>query len=203
MKLKVCGMRDENNLTNLLKINPDFIGLIFHEKSPRNVSIPIKIELPKNTFLTGVFVDESEAFIIRKISENGLKAIQLHGQESPIFCKKIKELNQKVIKAFNIHSEFDFSALDEYTPYCDYFLFDAFGKNAGGNGITFDWELLKNYTGKTPFFLSGGIDSDMAKTLKEIKHSKFKGVDINSKFEIEPGLKDIEKVNLFKDKIKS
>ncbi len=149
--LKVCGMRDENNLSDLIQLEPDFIGLIFHENSSRNVSVPVKMELPDNTIITGVFVDKDEAFIMRKNSEYGLKAIQLHGKESSVFCKKIKELDKKVIKAFNIHSEFDFSALDEYSPYCDYFLFDAFGKNAGGNGITFDWNLLNNYKGETPF----------------------------------------------------
>lgn len=202
LQLKVCGMRDEKNLSDLIELRPDFIGLIFHENSPRNISAPVEMELPDNTILTGVFVDKSEAFIMMKISEYGLKAIQLHGKESPIFCEKIKESNQKVIKAFNIHSEFDFSIIDEYAPYCDYFLFDAFGKNAGGNGITFDWNLLDNYIGKTPFLLSGGIDSDMVETLKEIKHSMFKGVDLNSKFEIEPGLKDIEKIKTFKNELR-
>ena len=110
-------------------------------------------------------------------------------------------MNRKVIKAFNIHPEFDFSELEEYSLYCDYFLFDAFGKNAGGNGITFDWNLLDNYKGDTPFFLSGGLDVEMAESLKAIKHPKFKGVDVNSKFEIEPGLKNIEKIKLFKEKL--
>lgn len=199
--LKVCGMREKNNLSDLAKIQPNFIGLIFHEKSPRNVVKNIDFEFPKNITPTGVFVEKSEAFIQQKITDFNLKAIQLHGNESPQLCEKLKQKGLIIIKAFNIHETFDFSVLDEYTSFCDYFLFDAFGKNAGGNGITFDWNLLDRYTGETPFLLSGGIDSDMTETLKKIKHPMFKGIDVNSKFEIEPGLKDIEKLELFKKKL--
>ena len=199
--LKVCGMRDKNNISDLIEIQPDFIGLIFHEKSPRNVEIHTKTSIPSDIGTVGVFVNETEGFVLDKINEFDLKYIQLHGSESPHFCKNIKRLNRKVIKAFNIHPEFDFSEIEEYTPYCDYFLFDAFGKNAGGNGITFDWNLLDNYKGDTPFFLSGGIDAEMAENLRTINHPMYKGVDVNSKFEIEPGLKNIEKIKLFKEKL--
>ena len=199
--LKVCGMRDKNNISDLIEIQPDFIGLIFHEKSPRNVEIHTKTSIPSDIGTVGVFVNETEGFVLDKINEFDLKYIQLHGSESPHFCKNIKRLNRKVIKAFNIHPEFDFSELEEYEPYSDYFLFDAVGKNAGGNGITFDWNLLDNYKGDTPFFLSGGIDAEMAENLRTINHPMYKGVDVNSKFEIEPGLKNIEKIKLFKEKL--
>ena len=201
--LKVCGMRDENNLSELIEIQPNFIGLIFHDKSPRNVENPLRTTIPNDINTVGVFVNESETFIEEKTREFRLSHIQLHGSESSVFCEKIKKSNKKVIKAFNIHPEFDFSTLDEYTPYCDYFLFDAFGKNAGGNGITFDWELLVKYTGETPFLLSGGIDSSMAESLKGISHPMYKGIDINSKFEISPGLKDIKQIKKFKDELRS
>ena len=199
--LKVCGMRDKNNISDLIEIQPDFIGLIFHEKSPRNVEKHTKTSIPSDIGTVGVFVNETEGFVLDKINEFDLKYIQLHGSESPHFCKNIKRLNRKVIKAFNIHPEFDFSELEEYEPYSDYFLFDAFGKNAGGNGITFDWNLLDNYKGDTPFFLSGGIDAEMAENLRTINHPMYKGVDVNSKFEIKPGLKNIEKIKLFKEKL--
>ena len=152
--LKVCGMRDKNNISDLIEIQPDFIGLIFHEKSPRNVEIHTKTSIPSDIGTVGVFVNETEGFVLDKINEFDLKYIQLHGSESPHFCKNIKRLNRKVIKAFNIHPEFDFSELEEYEPYSDYFLFDAFGKQAGGNGVTFNWDLLTKYEGKTPFLLS-------------------------------------------------
>lgn len=200
--LKVCGMREENNLSDLIKIQPDFIGLIFHEKSPRNITKQTSTSIPTEIGTVGVFVNETEGFVLDKIDEFNLKYIQLHGSESPHFCKNIKRLNRKIIKAFNIHPDFDFSELDEYAPFCDYFLFDAFGKNAGGNGITFDWNLLNSYNGETPFLLSGGIDSNMAESLKGINHPMYKGIDINSKFEIEPGLKNIEKIKTFKNELR-
>ena len=107
----------------------------------------------------------------------------------------------KVIKAFNISKEFDFNQLVSYEPSCDYFLFDAFGKNAGGNGITFNWELLNNYKGAVPFLVSGGINETMVNNIKEIHHPQFVGVDVNSGFELEPALKNIEKIKLFKDEL--
>ncbi len=199
--LKVCGMREEKNLSDLIQIQPDFIGLIFHEKSPRNVEKHPQILVPSNIGKVGVFVNKSEKFIEDKVIKLGLNYIQLHGHETPVFCKKIKETNKKVIKSFNIHSDFDFLKLENYAPCCDYFLFDAFGQHAGGNGITFDWKLLNKYKGETPFLLSGGIEETMIKNLKEINHPMFKGIDINSKFEIEPGLKNIEKIKTFKNEL--
>ena len=128
LQLKVCGMRDENNLSHLIDLQPNFIGLIFHEKSPRNIFEPIEIDIPENIILTGVFVEESESFIMQKVREYGLKAIQLHGYESPSFCEKLKDKKLIIIKAFNIHEAFDFSTTEPYNGLCDYFLFDAFGK---------------------------------------------------------------------------
>jgi phosphoribosylanthranilate isomerase len=203
LKLKVCGMREENNLSQLIELYPDFIGLIFHEKSSRDVTESLDIRLPDEISLTGVFVEESESFILEKVAKYTLKAIQLHGHESPEFCKKLQDKGLLILKAFNIHEAFDFSTTIPYQGLCTYFLFDAFGKKAGGNGITFNWKLLDSYTGETPFLLSGGIDENMAENLKEVRHPLFKGVDINSKFELKPGLKDIEKIKLFKEQIKS
>lgn len=201
--LKVCGMRDENNLSDLIEIQPDFIGLIFHEKSPRNVTENLKINLPEHIKLTGVFVEKSEAFILQKVSEYNLKAIQLHGYESPNFCKKLQNKGLIIMKAFNIHNAFDFNNTIPYEGLCDYFLFDAFGKKAGGNGTTFKWKLLNDYKGSTPFFLSGGIDESMAKSIKKLKHSQFIGADINSKFESAYAYKNIKKVKQFSDELRS
>lgn len=201
--LKVCGMKDENNIAELLKIQPDFIGFIFHENSPRNVSTELNIEVPNTILKVGVFVDKSEDFIYSKIHQYQLNSIQLHGFEPPSFCKKMKATGVDVIKAFNIYDGFDFNILKEYEPFCNFFLFDAFGKKAGGNGITFNWKELNNYKGKTPFLLSGGIDNDLVKKIKKITHEQFIGVDINSKFETASGYKNIEKIKQFKNELSS
>lgn len=201
MKLKVCGMKDNENITELIDVHPDYMGLIFHEKSPRNVAYDFSVQLPEGIKKVGVFVNETEGFILDRIERFDIKYVQLHGVESPHFCKRVKKLNRKIIKAFNIHENFNFNMLKEYEPHCDYFLFDAYGKNAGGNGITFNWDLLQNYKGSIPFFLSGGMKLDIVKDVKNFSHPQFVGVDINSGFEIEPGLKNIELIKEFKDEL--
>lgn len=195
-------MREVQNIEDLITIEPDFIGFIFHEKSPRNVVSKPKFNTSENTKLVGVFVNQKQDFITQKSKRFDLDFIQLHGNESPEFCQKMQNLGFKIIKAFNIHTDFDFEILKKYVPYCEYFLFDAFGKNAGGNGIVFNWNLLENYQEKTPFLLSGGIDGTMVTQIKEFKHEFFAGIDINSKFEIKPAFKNIEKIKQFKHEIK-
>ena len=203
LKLKVCGMRNSENINALSEVQPDFIGFIFHAKSSRNISEAVLTNTPENIARVGVFVNESEEFIATKIIQHHLDYVQLHGNESPEFCKEVKNLEVGIIKAFNISENFDFSSLINYEQQCDYFLFDAFGKQAGGNGITFNWELLNKYKGKTSFLLSGGIDDTMVDEIKKITHSKFRGIDINSGFEIEPALKDIAKIKCFKTSIRN
>ena len=203
LKLKVCGMRNSANIKELSEIQPDFIGFIFHEKSSRNVSETVLMDTPKSINRVGVFVNESKEFIINKIKQYHLDYIQLHGTESPEFCAEIKKLEVGVIKAFNVSEEFDFSNLKLYKSVCDYLLFDAFGKQAGGNGITFNWKLLNKYKGKTPFLLSGGIDDTMGDELKKITHPQFVGIDINSGFELAPALKNIDKIKCFSKTIRS
>jgi len=203
LKLKVCGMRDSENIISLSEMQPDFIGFIFHEKSSRNISETVLTNTPKNIDRVGVFVNESIKFIANNIKQYHLDYIQLHGNESPEFCKKVKNLKVGVIKAFNISENFDFSSLSNYEQQCNYLLFDAFGKQAGGNGITFNWELLSKYEGKTPFLLSGGIDEAMVDEIKKIRHPKFIGIDINSGFELKPAFKNITKIKRFSDSIKN
>lgn len=203
LQLKVCGMTQQENVQQLAKLKPDYVGLIFHEKSPRNIAFENTIQVPENMRKVGVFVNETEGFILDRIEQFNFKYVQLHGNESPHFCKKVKQLNRKIIKAFNIHEGFDFSQLSAYEPYCDYFLFDALGENAGGNGIQFNWTLLSNYKGETPFFLSGGITPGTVKKLKEFEHPRFAGVDINSGFETTPGIKDVAKIKQFRNELYS
>ena len=201
MKIKVCGMRNTENIRELIKLQPDFIGFIFHENSSRNVTEKLSINISEKINKVGVFVNESEVFIQTKIQNYKLNSVQLHGSEFPQFCKEIKALGHTVIKAFNIHADFNFELLKAYEPYCDYFLFDAFGKKAGGNGVTFNWDLLSKYKGETPFLLSGGIDETMIEQIKNFKHPRFMGVDINSKFETADAYKNINKIKLFKDEL--
>ena len=202
MKLKVCGMKLENNISEISKLNPDFMGFIFWPKSKRffnEKSIRISNKINK----VGVFVNQDYDFIIDKINNFKLDFIQLHGEEDYQFCKKIKT-RCKVIKVFNIGSDFDFEILSSFESVCDYFLFDTKGDSYGGNGIKFDWKLLKKYPSKKPFLLSGGIDiTDFTEILK-IKELNIPliGIDINSKFEFEPGLKNIKKIKELLKKMK-
>ena len=190
-----------HNIAELIQVQPNFIGFIFHDKSPRNIVEKTQVEIPSAVKKVGVFVNKEIEFLLEKTNQFRLDFVQLHGNESSSFCEEVKSKNLKVIKAFNISKEFDFNQLVSYESSCDYFLFDAFGKNAGGNGITFNWELLNNYKGAVPFLVSGGINETMVNNIKEIHHPQFVGVDVNSGFELEPALKNIEKIKLFKDEL--
>ncbi len=194
-------MQNTSNIKELLAVKPDFIGFIFHEKSPRNVVEIPNISIPENIQKVGVFVNKPMDFIQNKITVFQLDYVQLHGNEAPEFCKKLQEKSIKIIKAFNIHKNFDFNKLVNYHSYCDFFLFDASGKLAGGNGVTFNWNLLHKYNGKTPFLLSGGIDETMVSEIKKITHQMLAGIDINSGFEIKPAVKDIQKIKNFKEQL--
>jgi len=196
-------MRNNENIADLVNVQPDFIGFIFYEASNRNVTEIPNVEIPNTIKRVGVFVDKKIEFITKKVTDFKLDYIQLHGDETPEFCQELKRNNRKIIKAFNISEGFDFEQLKSYEDYCDYFLFDAFGEKAGGNGITFNWELLDNYKGETPFLLSGGIDETMTEEIKRINHPQFVGVDINSGFEIASALKNIEKIKQFSDELRS
>tara|TARA_B100001057_G_C22743832_1_gene908911 strand:+ start:349 stop:975 length:627 start_codon:yes stop_codon:yes gene_type:complete len=202
MKLKVCGMRSPKNISNLAKIKPDYIGLIFWENSKRFVfnSTP---DLGEPVKKVGVFVNASLKYIKECIEAHKLKGVQLHGNESPKQCSELKEIDVEVIKAFAIQKKFDFSEIELYEPVCDYFLFDAKGELPGGNGLHFDWTLLKDYPSKKPFFLSGGIGpNDCVAIASIIKlNLPLYAVDVNSKFEIEPGFKNIQSIKKFKSKL--
>ncbi|WP_299556075.1 phosphoribosylanthranilate isomerase [Seonamhaeicola sp.] len=204
MKLKVCGMKYQDNMEQVATLQPDYLGFIFYEKSPRYFDTTIT-ELPDSIKKTGVFVDDSVEYISSQIERHQLSAVQLHGHESPETCRLLKSTNVEVIKVFSIKDEFDFSILKPYEDFVDYFLFDTKGKLPGGNGYTFDWNVLKDYPSTKPFFLSGGIGLEQIDAIKEFKQSEASkycyALDVNSKFEIEPGLKNIEKLKEFKNKL--
>ena len=188
MKLKICGMKYRANIQEVAALQPDYLGFIFYEKSPRfcNGELP---EIPNTIAKVGVFVNAPLSEILNKIKAYNLQLVQLHGEESPEICEVLRLINIKVIKTFSIDDTFDFETLRPYEPVCDYFLFDTKGKHYGGNGTTFNWEILKNYPSQKPFFLSGGIGLEEISKLKQLNLPIY-AVDVNSKFETEPGLKN-------------
>ena len=203
MKIKVCGMRDSNNILELIKLKPDFVGFIFYKKSKRFVADFPQIKFPKNIKKVGVFVDESIEKVLKKVTHYQLDCIQLHGNESYQYCKELRnsELvseNFEIIKSFSVDDNFNFDVTKTYEKVVDYFLFDTKGKDYGGNGIKFNWDILKNYKGKVPFLLSGGITKEDGIEIKKIKHHAFEGIDVNSGFEFKPGLKNIDDIKEFK-----
>tara|TARA_R100000935_G_C2815676_1_gene157191 strand:+ start:237 stop:944 length:708 start_codon:yes stop_codon:yes gene_type:complete len=216
LKLKICGMGTPDNIRKMESLKPDYLGFIFYEGSPRNFINEIP-EISEKIKKTGVFVDAPEDFIVQKTLQHKLNAIQLHGEETPEYCRKLRTKFQKmqagvgleIFKVFSIKEEFDFSLLNLYEGIVDFFLFDTKGENKGGNGISFNWELLKNYSSATPFILSGGIGMEDVESLKKLKdyfnktgNSRvFYGIDVNSKLEISPGEKDKNLLEEFNKKL--
>ena len=192
-------MKFPENIPEVGSLLPDFMGFIFWEKSSRYFDSEIPM-LPKSIKKVGVFVDESIEIIQSKIDKYNLDCVQLHGNESVKFCQKLKVLPIEIIKEFSIKDNFDFEILKEFESVCDYFLFDTKGELPGGNGTTFDWNVLKKYPSSKPFFLSGGIGIEEIKVLKEYKLPIY-GIDVNSKFETEPGLKNTELLKSFQSQI--
>jgi phosphoribosylanthranilate isomerase len=201
MKLKVCGMKHPENIKQLTDIQPGYIGFIFYPKSKRYMADSLQSEvlhaIPSTIKKVGVFVNESINSIENSIKNYRLDLIQLHGDESVDFCKELSEKGYDLIKAFQVDENFKFEKLEAYKKYCKFFLFDTKTPLYGGSGHKFDWQLLKNYDNEKPFFLSGGIDLEDANEIRNIKNLNIHAVDINSKFEIEPGLKNIEKIKKF------
>jgi|SRR6185312_2257922 len=209
MKIKVCGNRQLDQLKELENIGIDYAGLIFYPQSPRYVLKKItgkevrdlNLSIPK----VGVFVNASEEEIILQVEDFGLDMVQLHGDETASFCSRISN-RIKVIKAFRIldvEANIDW-LVKEYEEVCDYYLFDKANAGLyGGTGEKFNWNLLENSMIGKPFFLSGGISSEDAEALKTFHHPFFYGVDVNSRFEIEPGIKDMTLIKEFVRQLKN
>ena len=196
MKIKVCGLKYPDNIYAVTDLAPDYVGFIYYGHSPRfvdDIAADTLGKIPSSIIKTAVFVDETESEINRLINEFGFNAIQLHGSETPDFANVFKGRVQ-VIKAFGINEDFDFEQLNDYAGKVDYFLFDTKTDAHGGSGKTFNWNILNNYKLSVPFFLSGGLSLDNLEQVTKITHPQFYGVDLNSKFETVPGLKDIEKL---------
>ena len=206
MKTKVCGMRNSQNIKEIVECQPDFIGFIFYEKSPRyagELDEETLKNIPQKIKKIGVFVDENIEKIVNIAAHYQLDGIQLHGNETPEMCRKIKAGQLLCIKTFGIEQTNDFDKTTEYESITDYFLFDTKTLVYGGSGKKFDWSLLNRYQGKTPFFLSGGISVEDGEWIKQLTHNQLFGIDINSRFEIEAGTKDVDLVKRFIDSMRN
>lgn len=206
MKIKVCGITKREDLEALVQLGADYAGFIFYNKSPRFVGNKLDgrtvREAGKSIGKVGVFVNADKQQVLQTVKDYGLDAVQLHGDESIAFCQEIR-LTVPVIKVFSIGDKaagFQYAA--PYLPHSDYFLFDTAGKEYGGTGRQFNWELLNNYNLDKPFFLSGGIGPDDVEAVQRWRHKSLFALDVNSRFEISPGVKDMEKVAAFMEAIK-
>lgn len=201
VRLKVCGMN--KNTVQVAILKPHYLGFIFWENSKRCFEGEIP-PIPHSVKRVGVFVDASIVEISEKVKSHTLQLAQLHGKETPAFCDELKKTipQLKIIKVFSVKDDFDFMQLRQFEDVCDYYLFDTKGELPGGNGYVFNWEVLKDYPSTKPYFLSGGIGFDEIGSIQEFlkkPESKYcHAIDVNSKFEIEPGLKNIEELKEFK-----
>lgn len=198
-------MKHPENIRQIASLQPDMLGLIFYSKSPRyvdNQKVLSTLAFPSSIKRIGVFVNESKEFIMQKVNIYKLQGVQLHGDESPGLCLTLKQNKLKVIKAFSIATADDFKRCALYDNFADYFLFDTKTVVPGGSGQKFDWQVMDNYKGLTPFILSGGISAEDTASILAFKHPRFAGIDLNSRFETVPGIKDKELLQSFLQKIR-
>lgn len=192
MFVKVCGITTPDQAHEISQL-VDYVGYIFHPGSPRFVSQSYPSMKAKKV---GVFVDVPLQELIQTALLEKLDSVQLHGSESPEYCAAMNEQVQ-VIKSFGIDADFDFSQLKAYEPYVDYFLFDTKTHKHGGSGKQFNWNLLEQYKGATPFILSGGLRPSILSQIQSVRHDQFAGIDLNSGFETTPGIKNISTLKQF------
>lgn len=194
--IKICGMCEAENIREVDQLRVDMIGFIFYPQSPRCLC-EMPAYMPEHARRVGVFVNEDKKEIEMIADRFDLDYIQLHGNESPEYCRSLKATGLRLIKAFSIDKKKDFDSTSDYEGLCDYFLFDTKCGQHGGSGNQFDWDLLNCYSGQTPFLLSGGINLYSAKALNELNHPQLAGFDLNSRFERKPGQKDAGRINQF------
>lgn len=208
MKIKVCGLREPANIEEVIALGIDYAGFIFYNKSPRNADgKAFKSWMDKNeaifgkTKKVGVFVNAEIEAVLNAVHDYRLDFVQLHGSESPEYCRELKTYwsigslrSAQLIKAFGVDGKFDFNDTAAFEGLCSLFLFDTKGPLQGGNGVSFDWNLLGNYSGFTSYLLSGGIDEADAAAIRALPYKQLAGVDVNSRFELKPGLKDTDKI---------
>lgn len=192
LRVKICGMQAPDNLLHIATLEPDFLGFIFVPSSPRYVQLETLPSLPPTIQKVGVFVNATHEVILQKVEQYKLDFIQLHGDESPEDCEVLALRGIKIIKAFRLHPNFDFSVTEAYEPYCEYFLWDTYKPKAyGGTGQSFDWHLLRKYSGSKSYFIGGGIGLHNLHTLLPHLTEACFAIDLNSQIEQKPGLKDV------------
>ncbi|MDE6716742.1 MAG: phosphoribosylanthranilate isomerase [Muribaculaceae bacterium] len=201
MKVKVCGMREAGNISRVAELGIDYMGFIFHKLSPRNclgkISPELLSSLPSGVRPVAVTVDLGEEELSGISERYGFRIFQLHGTESPEVCAAMRNRGIKVIKALGITSEDDLRKAEEYSGCVDLFLFDTATSSHGGSGSKFNWKILEHYRLPEPFLLSGGIGPADAEAIRAFRHPFFAGIDLNSRFETFPGIKDPEAIRIF------
>ncbi len=204
MIIKVCGMRNPDNIREIESAGADWMGFIFYPPSCRNVE-ETPAYLPARCKKVGVFVNATYDFIVDKVNEFHFDFIQLHGNESPAYCQKIRTCLPKdtgIIKMFAVENDADIRVSQTYEGLVDYFLFETKCQSYGGSGKQFDWNILHSYNGATPFLITGGINPEDYDKVKAFSHPKMTGVDINSRFELAPCVKDVQLVKRFIENVK-
>ncbi len=204
VKIKICGLTDIDNICRLLFLEPDYMGFIFYPKSPRYVEGKLNPDMlsviPPTVKRSGVFVNATEVEIRNAVKRYGLNAIQLHGNEKPRHCAQLRDMGVEVIKAFHIEDEHDFEDAAAYTEVVDYYLFDTKTPDYGGSGRGFDWQLILRQPLRTPWILSGGIGPD---NIIEAAQSGASIIDLNSRFESSPGIKDYDRLREAIDRVRA
>jgi len=196
IKIKVCGMRDSNNIAHVTALGPDYMGFIFYGPSPRYVGPDFRLfdKAPANIVRVGVFVNEANDEIMTRSKIAGFDHVQLHGNETVQQAGDLKASGFTVIKVFSVDDDFDFAITKPFIPVVDFFLFDTKGKFHGGNARTFNWKVLSRYDQDVPFFLSGGITPENVNDINALDGMNLYALDVNSGVEVAPGLKDIKKL---------
>ena len=201
MLIKICGLREPENIREIAALQPDYMGFIFYQNSPRfakNLDVGLLNALPASIKKAGVFVNENLENILTYIQKYDLDAVQLHGADNKRLCREIKEeAKTMVIKVFPIMASYNLKVTKDYEDAADLFLFDTKTDLHGGSGQKFNWNILHDYQGEKNFLLSGGISADDVKAIRKIEHPRMIGVDLNSKFEIRPGLKNAALIRQF------
>jgi phosphoribosylanthranilate isomerase len=194
IKIKICGMKDAENIKAVAELHPDYMGFIFYKNSPRYVGDDFQLAESEVTESVGVFVNEEKGNILKRLKSINSNIAQLHGNEKVSECDELKSRGITVIKVFSVDDAFDFNVTKQYNDVADYFLFDTKGKLHGGNATTFNWKKLEEYDQELPFFLSGGLNPENIKQIHLLDNMNIHAVDLNSGVEDSPGIKNIEKI---------